>query len=175
VWEELVVGTPTARPAAPLRTPVRAIRRDLVALRIEDDGAARAFARAGRLKAGVFKEEVEHTALARVHGWEAEGLAGIVDLIDGVFCGVLKCCGTSGFVAVGVKGDAVVVFRFEAKHLGGEMFQRAEQFAITLDEQRSIRAFAFHVDVAAFEAVGVRCARACGDAVLETETAGGGE
>jgi len=146
-----------------------------VALGIEDDEAPRAFAGAGCLEARVAEEEVEHAALAGVHGREAEGLAGVFDLVDGVVGSVLESAGAGGLEAVGVEGDAVVIFGFEAENLGGEVFEGTEEFAVTGEEEIGVGTFALNVDVAAFETVGIAGSGTCCDAVLEANTTRGGQ
>ena len=101
---------------------------------------------------------MEHAALTGVHGLEAEGLAGVFDFVDGGVCGFAEGAGAGGFVAVGVEGDAVVLFGLEAEHLGGNVLEGAEEFSITGEEEITVRAFALDVDVAAFEAIGIDCA-----------------
>jgi hypothetical protein len=107
---------------------------------------------------------VEHAALAGVHGREAEGLSSVVYCVDGVVCSVLQGAGTGGLVAVGIEGDAVVIFGFEAEDLGSDVFESAKEFAFAGEKEVGIGPFAFDVDVAAFEAVRIDCASAGSDA-----------
>ena len=76
-------GGAAAGPVAALRATVGALRRDAIAFGVEDDEAARTFAGAGGLQAGVAEEEMQHATLTGVHGLEAEGLAGVLDFLDG--------------------------------------------------------------------------------------------
>jgi hypothetical protein len=84
-------------------------RRDAVAFGIKDDEPARAFARAGGLEAGVAEKEMEHPSLAGVHGLEPEGLAGVVDLVDGSVSGIVESVRAGSLIAIHVEGDAIVV------------------------------------------------------------------
>ena len=168
-------GTAAGWSAAAVGAVAGGLRGDAVALGIEDDEAAGSFAGAGGLEAGVAQEHVEHAALAGVHGLEAEGLAGVLDLIDSVVGGVAEGAGAGGFEAVGVEGDAVVVLGLEAKNFGGEVLEGAEDFAIVRQKEVCVRALAFDVDVAALEAVGIYGTGAGGDAVFEAKTTGGGK
>jgi hypothetical protein len=174
--EKLVaMGGGAARCAATFRTVVRTLGWDAVALRVEDDEAARAFAGAGCLQAGVVEEEMKHAALAGVHGREAEGLAGFFDVIDGGGSGLVQSTRTGGFEAVGVEGDAIVVVGLEAQHLGGEVFEGAKELTIAGQKKLGVGALALDVDVATLEAVGIRCPGTGSDAVFEAKTAGGGQ
>ena len=51
-----------------------------------------------------------------------------------------------GLEAFGVEGDAVVIFGFEAKDLGGEVLDGVEKFAVTGEQERSVGAGEFDCD-----------------------------
>jgi hypothetical protein len=161
--------------AAALRAIVGAFRGDAIALGVEDDEAAWTFARAGRLQAGVAEEEMQHAALARVHGLEAEGLAGVLDFLYSSVSRGAKGAGTGGLEAVGVEGDAVVIVGLEAEHLGGKMFEGAEELAVVVKQQFGVGALALDIDVAAFEAVRIDGTGTGCNAVFEAKSTGGGE
>jgi len=148
---------------------------DAVAGWVENDESAGAFSGAGGLEAGVAEEEVKHSALAGVHGLEAEGLVSVFDLIDGRVGCVAYGAGAGGLVAVGIEGDAVVVIGLEVEHLGGDVFEGAEELAVGAEEEFCVGAFALDVDVAAFEAVGIYSSGSGGNTVLEAHAPGGGE
>jgi hypothetical protein len=154
---------------------VRALRGDAVALGIEDDETAGTFARAGSLEAGVAEKEMQHAALAGVHGLEAEGFAGVLDLVDGGVGGSAEGAGAGCLEAVGVEGDAIVVFGLQAQHLGGDMFEGAEELAIAAQQDFGVGALALDVDVAALKAVGIYGSGSGGDAIFEAESPGGGQ
>ena len=72
-----------AGPVAAFSAAVGALGGNAVAGWVKDDEAPRTFTGAGGLEAGFAEEEMEHAALAGVHGLEAEGLAGVLDLRNG--------------------------------------------------------------------------------------------
>ena len=168
-------GGALAGASAAVLAVVGALWRNAVALRIEDDEAARAFAGAGGLEAGVAQEEVEHAALAGVHGLEAERLAGVFDLVDGSVGGIADGAGAGCLVAIGVEGDAVVILGLEAQHFGGDVFEGAEQFSIVAEEEIAVRALALDIDVATLEAIGIHGTGTGRDAILQAQTSCGGQ
>ena len=104
---------------------MRSCRR-LLAFGIEHDEAAGALVGGGRGKSGVHQDQMEHTTLSRGHGWECEGLACGSDLLDGGFGGELEIAVARGFETFGIEADAVVVFRFEAENLGGDVLDSVQ-------------------------------------------------
>ena len=73
---------------------------------------------------------MQHAALAGVHGRETEGLAGVSYVRDSGGGGVAESTRARGLEAVGVEGDAIVVVGLEAEHLGGEVFEGAEELTV---------------------------------------------
>ena len=113
---------------------------------------------------------MHHATLAGAHGFELVGLASVFYLVDGFFGEFAEICGTLCFEAVGVEGDAVVVFWFEAEDLGGDVLERTEQLAILIEQEFCVRPFALDVNVTAFEAVWISRTGACRDAELKPKT-----
>jgi hypothetical protein len=118
---------------------------------------------------------MEHAALARVHGLKAEGLTGVFDFVDGGVGGILESAGAGSLVAVGIEGNAIVIFGLEAKDLGGDVLEGAEELAVAREQEIAVRSLALDVDVAAFKAVGVNGASASRNAVFEAELTRGGQ
>ena len=118
---------------------------------------------------------MEHAALAGVHGLEAEGLAGVFDLVDGVVGSVAEVGGAVSLIAVVVEGDAVVFVGLEAEDLGGDVLEGAEELGVAVEEEVGVGTLALDVNVASLEAVGIRGTGTGGDAELEAEATGGGQ
>src|SRR6185437_12509813 len=71
-----------------------------------------------------------------------------------------------GLIAVGVERDSIMLLRLQPQNLGGDVFERAQQFTIALQQKAGVRPLALHVDVAPLKAVGISGACACGDSIL---------
>src|ERR1700744_4718083 len=78
-------------------------------------------------------------------------------------------------VAIGVEGDAIVLFRLQPQHLRSNVLESAQQLPIAVQQKTGVRSLALDVDVPSLEAVWVRCTRSCGNPVLESKTSGGGQ
>jgi len=118
---------------------------------------------------------MHHATLAGAHGFELVGLAGVFYVIDGLFGEFAEVGGTFGFETVGVEGDAVVVFGFEAENLGGDVLERTEKLAFFVEQKLCVGAFALDVNVTSFEAVWISRTGASRDAELKPKTTGGGQ
>jgi hypothetical protein len=115
-----------------------AIGWDEETIRIEGDEAAGHVAGAGGAEAGLVQEEMQGAAVAGSHGLEAVGLAGGTDVVDGGGGGLAHGPGAGGLEAVCVEGDEIEVLGFEAQHLGGDMFEGVEEFAVAGQEQGNV-------------------------------------
>jgi hypothetical protein len=118
-----------------------------LAFGIEHDEAARALVGGGGGEAGAHQNQMEHTPLPRGHGWKCEGLARGSNLLDGGFGGELEIAVAGGLETFGVEVDTVVVFRFEAENLGGDVLDGVEKLAVMSQEHWSVGAGQLDLDV----------------------------
>ena len=141
--------------------------------RIEDDKAARTDSRGGRGEAGWDESKVQETPLAGVHRGEEPGFAGGLDggngvfgeAGDGSFATCLKTCG--------IEGKLLGLIGFEAEDRSCKTFERVEEFAVALQQERGV--WAGERDLRAWRLRGGGIGFTGRDGVLETQTAGGAE
>jgi hypothetical protein len=118
-----------------------------VAFGIEHNEAAGTLVGGGGGKSGVHQDQMEHAPLSRGHRRKGEGLACGSDLLDGGFGGELEIAVAGGFEAFGIEADAVVVFRFEAENLGGDVLDSVEELTVMSQKQRGVGAGQLDLDV----------------------------
>ena len=83
---------------------------------------------------------MDDAALAGGHGGEGVGLAGGANLLDGGLGEELQLAVAKDFEVVGVEGDAIVVFGFEAKDLSGDVLDGEEELSVAREEERGVGA-----------------------------------
>jgi len=142
----------------------------LLALGIEDDEAAGTVAGRCSGQAGPAEGQVEQAALAGVHRREGVGAARGADTFDGGFGDHLKLAVAEKLEIFCVEGDAVVLLRFKAEDLGGEVLDGMEEFSVAGEQERSIGAGEFDGDLGGWRG-GLRVAGE--DFVLQFQAAGG--
>jgi hypothetical protein len=104
---------------------------------------------------------------AKLYGWDV--------LRTRRLRGQLKLSRAQRLEGIGVEGDSVVLFRFQAHDLGRDVFQRPQQFASALGQKHCVRSGHLHVNLPCLEAVRITGSRSCDDAVLQSQAAGGGK
>ncbi len=77
------------------------------------------------------------------HRRERKGLTCRTNLLNSHLGHKFELAVTGGFEACGVEGDSVMLFRFEAEDLGGDVLDCVEEFAIAGQEEGSIGAGEF--------------------------------
>ncbi len=83
---------------------------------------------------------MKDAALAGAHRGEGEWLAGSANLLNGHLGHQVQFAIAGGLEAFGVEGDAVMVFRFEAEDLGGDVLNREEKLTVASEKERGVRA-----------------------------------
>lgn len=113
---------------------------------IQDDKAARSFARGRGGETGLGEGHVKDTALTGGHGREGEGTPGSTHLFDGHLCHQIQFAIACGLETVGVEVDLIVLFGFEAQDLGGDVFDGEEEFAVSGEQERGVGPKEFDFD-----------------------------
>jgi hypothetical protein len=90
---------------------------------------------------------MKDAALARGHGREGEGAAGGVHLFDSHLGHEVEFTVAGSLESLGVEVDLIVLFGFEAKDLGGDVFDCVEEFAVSGQQEGSVRAAEFDSDL----------------------------
>lgn len=83
---------------------------------------------------------MKEAALARAHGSEGVGFAGVADAGDSGGGLLLELEVALGFEAVGVEGNAVVLVGGEAEDLGAEVLECEKEFAVARGEEGGVGA-----------------------------------
>lgn len=83
---------------------------------------------------------MKDAALARGHGCEGEGLAGVADALDSGFGCHAELLVAKHFKVVGVEGDAVVLFVLEAEDLRGDVLDGEKEFSVACEKQGDVAA-----------------------------------
>jgi hypothetical protein len=81
---------------------------------------------------------VKDAALARGHRRERVRLAGSANPLNGHLGHKIELAIAGSLEAIGVERDAVVIFRFEAENLGGNVFDGKEKLSVAGEKERSV-------------------------------------
>jgi hypothetical protein len=117
---------------------------------------------------GILKGKVQHPPLAGGHDPKSKGLSGGVNPGDCSLSRKQKIVIARGLEAIGIEGDAIMLFGFEPQDLSGNVLDGVEQLPIAGRQERGIRTTQFDIELRRLILRG-------GDLIVKIKTSGSEE